>query len=316
MSNVASGEMLIAAPARWEEACFSIPAIRAISASGLKVGVLCPEAQRGLWDTVPEFAIVGYAPKSKPRGIAAQIAGNWQASIAWAPGIEAEAFEKAKILRRIGPDVAALKKLLTHSVAIEAPSGAPPHRVQFYLGIAEKLGVVTAKPEYFASVQLAVTTDERAVMLSPDSDFGANYEWPLERWIEVAKELVSNELKITVAGIPGGRNVGKALAAAMEKPLTFVEVYPLPAHLELFAAQSAVIAADSSLPHLAAHAGATCLTLFGPNDPNWKRPLGRQHQVIRRHVECAPCLLEKCPLDLRCQKDLSVEKVLSILFEK
>jgi ADP-heptose:LPS heptosyltransferase len=70
-----------------------------------------------------------------------------------------------------------------------------------------------------------------------------------------------------------------------------------------------VIAADGSLPHLAAHAGATCVTLFGPNDPVWKRPLGKRHAVVRRHVECAPCLLGKCPLDGRCQRELEADRV-------
>jgi ADP-heptose:LPS heptosyltransferase len=70
-----------------------------------------------------------------------------------------------------------------------------------------------------------------------------------------------------------------------------------------------VIAADGSLPHLAAHAGATCVTLFGPNDPVWKRPLGRRHTVVCRHVECTPCLLGKCPLDMRCQRELATDRV-------
>ena len=308
--------MLIAALARWDEACFAIPALRAIAASGLKVGVLCAEAQRGLWDTLPEISIVGYAPKSKVRTVAAEISGNWQASIAWEAGFETETFAKAKILRRIGPDEPSLRKYLTHPVALEVPSGAPPHRVRFYLGIIEKLGVVTTKPEYFAPVSLSKAADERAVLLSPDSDFGANYEWPLERWVTVARELLQNNLKLTVAGLSGGRDLGKALSKALETEIPYVDAYPLPANLELFGSQSAVIAADGSLPHLAAHAGATCLTLFGPNDSAWKRPLGRQHQVIRRDVECSPCLLQKCPLDLRCQHELSAEKVLSILFDK
>jgi heptosyltransferase-2 len=77
----------------------------------------------------------------------------------------------------------------------------------------------------------------------------------------------------------------------------------------LLAAYGFVIAADGSLPHLAAHVGATCVVLFGPNDPAWKRPLGRRHAIVRRDVECAPCLLAKCPLDLRCQIELESERV-------
>ena len=40
----------------------------------------------------------------------------------------------------------------------------------------------------------------------------------------------------------------------------------------------------------------TDVTLFGPNDPAWKRPLGKRHAVVRRHVECAPCLAARCAM--------------------
>jgi len=68
--------------------------------------------------------------------------------------------------------------------------------------------------------------------------------------------------------------------------------------------------------HLAAHVGATCVTWFGPNDPGWKRPLGRRHVVVRRHVECAPCFLPKCPLDGRCQRELDALRVWNAVREK
>jgi ADP-heptose:LPS heptosyltransferase len=79
--------------------------------------------------------------------------------------------------------------------------------------------------------------------------------------------------------------------------------------LPALAAHRFVIATDASLPHLASHLGGTCVTLFGPNDPAWKRPLGRRHVIVRRHVECAPCLLAKCPMDLRCQLELLHDRV-------
>src|SRR5690606_5787049 len=91
---------------------------------------------------------------------------------------------------------------------------------------------------------------------------------------------------------------------------------PLAGALPLLAAHSLVIAADGSLPHLAAHVGSTCVTLFGPNDPAWRRPLGRRHLVVKRHVECAPCLLAKCPMDLRCQNELETGRVRQAVLEK
>ena len=32
---------MVAAPERWDETCFAVPAVRALVASGLGVGILC-----------------------------------------------------------------------------------------------------------------------------------------------------------------------------------------------------------------------------------------------------------------------------------
>lgn len=119
-----------------------------------------------------------------------------------------------------------------------------------------------------------------------------------------------------VASMDGGRGRGEGIAQNLGKHVEFFHASPLAGALPLLAAHGLVIAADGSLPHLAAHAGATCVTLFGPNDPAWRRPLGRRHSVVQRHVECAPCLLAKCPLDRRCQNELETNRVWQAVREK
>jgi ADP-heptose:LPS heptosyltransferase len=121
--------------------------------------------------------------------------------------------------------------------------------------------------------------------------------------------LIESGRRVTVAGIDSRRGLGRFLAQNLGDSVEFLQAAPLAGALPLLAAHRSVVAADGSLPHLAAHAGATCITLFGPNDPAWKRPLGRRHAVVRRHVECAPCLLAKCPLDQRCQNELDTDRV-------
>jgi len=80
--------------------------------------------------------------------------------------------------------------------------------------------------------------------------------------------------------------------------------------MALLAVHRVLVAADGSLGHLGALVGTTCLTLFGPGNPVSRRPLGRRHSIARRHVECSPCMLTKCPMDLRCQNELLVDAVL------
>jgi heptosyltransferase-2 len=299
--------MLVAAPERWDEACFAAPALRALVASGLGVGVLCAAAQREFWETVGGLAVIDFPAKARVKAVAAGLRGNWQAALAWEAGFAAEVFKSAAIPRRFGQEERRLKKLLTHPLGIAV--GPLEHRVRFYLAAAEALGIPTAMPEFFAPVSTGVAPVAGSVLLCPDSDFGPNHEWPVERWEEIARKLIESGRRVTVTGPDGGRGLGEILAGKLGDEAEFFPAASMAGVLPLPAAHGVVIAADGSLPHLAAHVGATCAVLFGPNDPLWKRPLGRRHVIVRRDVECAPCLLAKCPLDLRCQKELEGERV-------
>ena len=99
-----SGEMLIAAPERWDEACFAVPALRALVASGLRTGVLCPESQREFWQTLEQVAVIHFPVKARAKLVAKEISGNWQAALAWESGLAAETFKLAGIPKRLGPD--------------------------------------------------------------------------------------------------------------------------------------------------------------------------------------------------------------------
>lgn len=299
--------MLVAAPERWDEACFAVPAVRALVASGLATGILCAEAQRDFWLTVEGLTVIDFPVKTKAKLVAAKLSRNWRASLAWETGLPAEAFKLAAIPRRLGPGERKLNKLLTHPLGFAV--GPLEHRVKHYLAAVEELGIETGRAELFAPSLSAVVPAPGSVLLCPDSDFGPNHEWPLDRWLDIAARLLEAGRRVTVAGVEGGRGLGKTMASGLGEGVEFFQASPLGGTLPLLAAHELVIAADGSLPHLAAHAGATCVTLFGPNDPAWKRPLGRRHAVVRRHVECAPCLLPKCPLDLRCQNELETERV-------
>jgi len=303
--------MLVAAPERWDEACFAVPTLRALVAAGLGTGVLCREEQREFWTSVDGLVVIDFPAKSKAKVLAAEISGKWQASLAWEAGPAAEAFKIAEIPRRLGAP--GLKKLLTHPLGFVA--GPLEHRVRHYLAAAEELGIATDQPAFFTPAALGTPPTTQGLLLCPDSDFGANHEWPLECWVEIAGKIQQVGRRVTVAGVDGGRGLGACLADRLEGA-EFFQASPLAGALPLLLGHGLVISADGSLPHLAAHAGATCITLFGPNDPTWKRPLGKRHAIVRHHVECAPCLLQKCPLDLRCQAELQVDRVWAVLRDK
>jgi ADP-heptose:LPS heptosyltransferase len=162
----------------------------------------------------------------------------------------------------------------------------------------------------FEPATIGIEPVPAAVLIAPESDFGANHEWPLECWREIGRRLMDRGCRITIAGLHAKRRgLAESLARQLGPDAECFRASPLAGTLPLLAVHALMVGADGSLPHLAAHVGTTCVTLFGPNDPQWKRPLGRRHTVVNRHAECAPCRLPRCPLDLRCQHELSAERV-------
>jgi len=302
---------LIAAPERWDEACFAVPAVRAMVASGVDVGVLCAAEQRAFWRPLADLAVLDFPAKTKPRVLAAELAGKWQAALLWEPGLAAEACLRAKIPRRLGPNDKALKKYLTHPMPLAAAGRPLEHRVRHYLAAVQTLGLDTTRPEFFAPVALGVPRHPKSLLLCPESDFGGSHEWLLERWIEVAQALQAAGWTLTIAGRMEASRLAQMMLDGLGGELAYCRMESLASVLPVLAAQALVLAADGSLPHVAAHVGTPCVTLFGPNDPAWKRPLGRSHASVWRHVECAPCFFPKCPLDRRCQNELSVARVLA-----
>jgi heptosyltransferase-2 len=63
--------------------------------------------------------------------------------------------------------------------------------------------------------------------------------------------------------------------------------------------------------HLAAALGTPQLAIFGSTSEIATGPLSASAQVIRHQVDCSPCFLRECPIDFRCMKAVTAERVLA-----
>jgi heptosyltransferase-2 len=297
--------MLVAAPERWDEACFAVPAVRALVASGLQVGVVCGASQVDFWRTLVGIEVVDFSKNPD--------LSTWDAAMAWEFGAIAKAIRKAGVVRRIAPTMD--RKLMKWATSpLELQVHVLEHRVRYYLATLEALGVATREAAFFAAADAGAAREERQVFICPDSDFGPSHEWPLERWLELVRWLREDcGMQVTLGECAGGRGLATQLATALGDGAEVLRYTSLPESMPDLRKHRVVLSADGSLPHLAAHLGATCVVLFGPNDPAWRRPLGKHHVVVGHHVECAPCLMAKCPLDHRCMERLEVAKVMDAI---
>ncbi len=249
-----------------------------------------------------------HEPKAKAKSITADLfAKNFHSALMWEDSAAADATRLAKIGNRIGPAIKPLKKILTQAITID--EAATDHRVRFYLQTTMQMGVESYLPEFFAPLGPPAASRGDQILLCPDSDFGSNHEWRHDRWLAIARDLIDAGEKLLLIRTNTGRQLASRMAEALGDAIECKDIAAAHELFPLFMNHRFFIGTDGSMPHLASHFGATCIVLFGPNDPQWKRPLGKRHTVLRHHVECAPCLLAKCPLDLRCQNELETARV-------
>ena len=56
------------------------------------------------------------------------------------------------------------------------------------------------------------------------------------------------------------------------------------------------LGSDSGVMHIAAASGCRVVTPFGPTEPRWFAPIGDQHIVVAKPIECRPCF-DSCIYD-------------------
>ncbi|PYK19752.1 MAG: hypothetical protein DME55_04160 [Verrucomicrobia bacterium] len=107
--------------------------------------------------------------------------------------------------------------------------------------------------------------------------------WPLQNWIELfSREHYQVEKRPSLIVISG--EADEAQSAQLEhtwknQDIRFAKNLTLP-HLAGVLEHSIFIGHDSGISHLAAAAGASCILLFGPTDPNVWAPRNENMQIV------------------------------------
>ena len=67
---------------------------------------------------------------------------------------------------------------------------------------------------------------------------------------------------------------------------------------------------DSGPMHVAAAFDVPLVAIFGPTDQTTTSPFSDLSVVVRQEMECAPCLLRKCPTDHSCMAAVTATSVI------
>jgi len=137
--------------------------------------------------------------------------------------------------------------------------------------------------------------------------------WPPQRFAEACDRL-AEEMDAEVVSLAYDREAAEAEAVArlMKRPLRRIgEKITLAGLVALVDRLDLLVTHDSGAMHIAAARETPTVAVFGPTDWNVTYPWSRRAEVVRVSPECAPCLLDKCPIDHRCMNAVTAEVVVA-----
>jgi heptosyltransferase-2 len=226
----------------------------------------------------------------------------------------------AKIPIRYGYPTDGRGLLLTHRAPLPK---AACHQVEYYLhllsplglnGDSKRLWLATTDSENEAARQYIRSQGmdgEAVVGINPGATYGAAKRWPTERYALLADRLIeSQKVRIVIFGGPGEEGLGHAISSQMRYPALVLSGRLTVRELMAMIRQCALLITNDSGPmHIAAAFGIPLVAIFGPTDPQTTSPLGEKSLLLRKSVDCSPCLLRECPIDHRCMTRMTVDEV-------
>ncbi|MGB2713665.1 MAG: lipopolysaccharide heptosyltransferase II [Vicinamibacterales bacterium] len=229
--------------------------------------------------------------------------------------------KRAGIPHRWGVAASARRMLLTR--AVRATKGKV-HQSARYLALMERLGItgtddlprISLTPPTAARARsllsnYGIDPSTKLVGFAPGAAYGHAKRWPPARVAQVIARLNERGATGVLVGAADDRDAGREIESALPGSAGIVNLIGR-TDLRLLAGVlercQVFVSNDSGSMHLAAALGVPVVAIFGPTDERVTAPLG-SHDVLLEQVFCRPCMLRDCPIDHRCMKRISVDRV-------
>lgn len=207
----------------------------------------------------------------------------------------------------------------------------PSPVLPYYVRIAERVGCEVTD----LKLRLGVTPDqERAgaellrhyglddgrgyAVINPGAAFGAAKCWLPERFAEVCDRLREEfDLRAVIVGSPDEVPLMREIArAARSDVVCCADPGTTLGSLKVLIRGAALLVCNDTGPrHYGAAFDVPTVTIFGPTHQEWTDTDYAGEIKIQVPVDCGPCQLRKCPLDLRCMTGVTTEMVMGKIRE-
>ncbi|HWC76278.1 MAG TPA: lipopolysaccharide heptosyltransferase II [Blastocatellia bacterium] len=151
----------------------------------------------------------------------------------------------------------------------------------------------------------------RILVINPGATNSRAKQWLPDRFAAAADRLGDADgFRTVIVGTPGDIAVANETASHMRSRASVLAgETTLPALKGLLSLSSLVISNDTGAAHVSSALGVPTVVVFGPTEHVSTRPYSDSASVVRRDVECSPCMLRDCPIDHRCMTGVEVEDV-------
>jgi ADP-heptose:LPS heptosyltransferase len=145
--------------------------------------------------------------------------------------------------------------------------------------------------------------------------------WGINKFVELTEGLINEGIGIVIIG--GNEDVDDS--GKLEEigngdftinyvgKTSLIETAAIISQLDLF------VSSDTGLMHIAYGVGTPTVSLFGAGIQKKWAPIGDNNIALNKHLACSPCTefgyTPRCPYDVRCLSDISVEEVKGAVLE-
>ena len=147
------------------------------------------------------------------------------------------------------------------------------------------------------------------VGIAPGAAFGHAKRWPPKRYAQLASTLTEAGITCAILGRSEDRDAARDITG-----IDLIGQTDLMMLMGIVTHCHAVVANDSGAMHVAGALGVPVVGIWGPTDERYSKPItpyedAQSVSVISASAFCRPCYLADCPIDHRCMKRISTERV-------
>lgn len=194
-----------------------------------------------------------------------------------------------------------LKDLLELNLNLEIEKKLP------YIHISEE-----TRKEVEGMLEKKMGEKKKYIVVSPGGGSNAKL-WPKEKFLELCKLIESNfNYKFFLVGDKKDRKITEWICNSINSKNQLIDIAGETSLLELgevIKRANLLITNDSGILHIGSAVKTPVVALFGPTNEINYGPLGEKTKVIKKEMDCRPCVYAQCKSSQPCLDKIRVSEV-------